>query len=310
MAIRPIFVLGLQRSGTTWIGNLLEAHSRVAAVAASRHQGIHESLFFSHFARAWDWSDPDQRQAAVSAFLSSDYGTLMQLHDGEKERVRAAGGAAETFAAAMNLFAWSQGAEAWVEKSPHHTRHAEQIAGDLPQARFVAIHRKTVSLLASRLHAYGRTPPRGLRRARAVVRAAVSNAYHKRLMDRLARRHPGRVVQLDYDTFKAGGEVAIATLLHRLDLPAAPGLTPRFRPNSSFAAGERQPLTAADRILAGLAALAVATVPTAVLSAMRAVARPARITFPAWVWRDDAQRPGSIAIADRRAKAPQDLRAA
>ena len=40
---RAVFVLGLQRSGTTWVANMLHGSGSVAAVAAEDHRGVHES---------------------------------------------------------------------------------------------------------------------------------------------------------------------------------------------------------------------------------------------------------------------------
>ena len=53
----------------TVLGQPLTARA-VAGVTAPQHHGIHESLFFSHFARAWDWSAPADRTRAVDAFLA------------------------------------------------------------------------------------------------------------------------------------------------------------------------------------------------------------------------------------------------
>jgi hypothetical protein len=299
MRAKPIFVLGLQRSGTTWIGNLLAAHPEVAALTDARHHGIHESLFFSHFARAWNWRDPAQRARAINAFLASDYGRLLALSPAEAMAVRQAETAAAAFALAMDLVAAREGRAVWVEKSPHHTRCAEQIARALPGAVFVAIHRDTVSLLHSRLGAYGRRPPRGAARAWAILRAAASNVWHRRLVDRLARRHPGRVVRLDFEGFRAGGDTARGQLLAALGLGPAPGLTPAFAPNSSFRseADRGRALSRADRVLARVAGALVACLPDALLLAARALTGERRVTFPAWVWADPADRPDEIRIA-------------
>ena len=73
----PLFVLGAQRSGTTWTANLLAAHPQVAAVQSDDHFGIHESIFFSHFARAFgDLDDDANFDRFVAQFVTSDYYVL------------------------------------------------------------------------------------------------------------------------------------------------------------------------------------------------------------------------------------------
>ena len=47
---QPLFILGKQRSGTTWLANQLSQHSQIAAVRSDHHNGVHESAFFSHVA--------------------------------------------------------------------------------------------------------------------------------------------------------------------------------------------------------------------------------------------------------------------
>ncbi|MCE8519283.1 sulfotransferase [Ruegeria pomeroyi] len=284
-APRPIFVLGLQRSGTTLIGNLLAAHPDVAGVTDPRHRGIHESVFFSHFARAWDWTDARARAQAVAAFLDSDYGRLLDLTDEDRHRLERVGDPEVFFRQAMTAHARQQGALAWVEKSPHHVHEAARIAAAYPDARFVAIHRDSAGLVRSRLWAYGREPRTGLARLPAVLRGALSNAYHRRVLRRFARQFPERVSVLDYRGFVSGGDASVAAMVDALGLPPAPGLAPEYAPNSSFAApGVAGELTRADHAAIAVAETLSALVPLWLLDRLRTGVSGRRPEFPRWVW--------------------------
>lgn len=284
----PIFILGIQRSGTTFAGNLLAAHPDIAAVTAERHQGVHESVFFSHFARVHgDWSAPEARAKALAGFLASDYFRLTGL-DPALPGIVAGADPAAFFRAVMERFAFAQGARAWIEKSPHHTLLADRIAAALPEARFLCVTRNTADLLGSRLWSYGRVPPAYPRRALTIATACASNDFHARFLGVFARRvGPQRAFSVDYAALKADPDAALAPLLSACGLPGLAGRRPAFRPNSSFSAAlpRSRALTRTDRLIAEASALAAQAVPMwllARLQARRAARRPAE--FPSWVW--------------------------
>src|SRR5215510_14892870 len=67
----PVFVLGLERSGTTWVANMLGGHSQGVCVEAPGH-GSHSSLFFSYFARVYgDLEDDDNFRRFATDFAAS-----------------------------------------------------------------------------------------------------------------------------------------------------------------------------------------------------------------------------------------------
>lgn len=286
--VRPVFVLGLQRSGTTWVANLLAAHPDVAAVAAPDHQGVHESVFFSHFATAFGpWEDATIRCRFFDAFLDSDYFLLTGL-SAERARATAAVSYAAFFREIMDAFASARGARVWIEKSPHHTLIAESIAADYPDALFVCVERDTLSLLRSRLWAYGRRPQAYPRRALTICAACASNVFHRRAMRRFRSLGLAESVRIRFADLKRDPQTAIAPVLVALGLEAASALSPLYKANSSFsdAPSRLRALTWTDRVLATMAAALVAVAPQALLEALqRARASRRRRGFPAWVWR-------------------------
>lgn len=286
----PIFVLGLQRSGTTWAGNLLAAHPQVAAVTAERHRGIHESVFFSHFAQIYgSWDDPDARRRALAAFARSDYAAIAGL---SAARIAALGDAkrrpAAFFRAVMETLAHDQGAEAWVEKSPHHTLLAEHIAAMYPDAKFLCITRGSEEMTRSRLWAYGRHPPRYPKRAAVILRACASNAFHRRHLVRFARvLGPDRVRIVEFEQLKAEGGKALAGFLEICGLCKVPVLVSSHAANSSFTdpGARRYALGPADIALVGLAEFCVHALPQDMLRYLQLrIARRRAVRFPPWVW--------------------------
>jgi len=123
MKPKRVFILGLQRSGTTWLANMLAALPQVAAVAHESHRGVHESVFFSHFAKGFEpWDDPEQRLRFAASFAASDYYLLTEMEQEFLEDLeRSCSSYGEVFIALMDYLAIAEGADAWIEKSPHHT---------------------------------------------------------------------------------------------------------------------------------------------------------------------------------------------
>src|SRR5919108_3944767 len=76
----PVFVLGLERSGTTWLANILASHPQAVAVQSEDHFGVHESIFFSHFAPAYgDLNEEHNFRRFATDFTASDYYLLSGL---------------------------------------------------------------------------------------------------------------------------------------------------------------------------------------------------------------------------------------
>jgi len=287
----PIFVLGLQRSGTTWIANLLAGSPAVAAVTATEHHGVHESVFFSHFATAFGpFEDADARHAFEVAFAASDYYRLsglsrMVLSDAVAQAQDYAG----VFSAVMDALAAREACSHWLEKSPHHTLLAEDLAARFPEARFVCVTRSSETLIASRLSAFGRNPPRGVRRAADIVRGCLANALYVRSLQRFANACD-RALLIRYDEFAAHEDEGRRSLCRFLDLGVAPEtLRSAFEANTSHRERSTRRLSMTDRLLVRIADAGGRLLPLSWLVSVERDRRRRRgANWPDWVW---TQRP-------------------
>jgi Sulfotransferase family len=284
---RPVFVLGLQRSGTTWIANLLCEHPKIAGVQAAEHRGIHESIFFSHFARAYgDLRDDDAFGRFARHLTSSDYYLLTELPEDWLERQRPTS-YADAFRLLMNEVARRKRATCWIEKSPHHTLLCDALAQQFPDARFVCVTRSDVGLARSRLWAYGRTPQRYPGRLFTLARATAANALYSRVLRQFVRRCP-RAILVTYEALTEDLEREMrrtATFLgqafdRRL-------LRSRYGANSSFGSerARAQALGRVDRAVIRLLSAVAGITPLAWLGALeRRRGRASELEWPAWCW--------------------------
>jgi len=285
-SIVPVFVLGMQRSGTTFAANLLEADPRIAAVAAQAHRGVHESVYFSHFARAFGpWENDQSRREFMTAFVSCDYFHLTGLSTDWLKALDVDSYAA-LFRKVMDAFAKQQGAGAWLEKSPHHTLLAEELYLLYPDAIFVCVTRDPVDLLRSRLWAYGRKPRPYPGRLKDIVRSCASSVYHTRYLKRFATRHE-TAFTVTFGSMRQDPVAALKPLFDKLGQTAPEVLKPRFAANSSFGskAQKEQGLTWYDRLLANTLTACLKVLPLPVLGRFQSRQASGRnLIFPDWVW--------------------------
>ncbi len=184
----PVFVLGLQRSGTTWLANVLANHPNAVAVQAEDHFGIHESIFFSHFARAYGDLDDDLNFRRFAAeFTTSDYYMLTGLPPDWLLSDRP-GSYPEAFRNVMDEMARRRGGvQLWIEKSPTHTLLAEELAAAFPDARFVGIERRPEPVIASQLRLDGDEPLRYPRRLLRLLSMCLTYSLNQRWLARFCR---------------------------------------------------------------------------------------------------------------------------
>lgn len=281
-----IFVLGIQRSGTTLAANLLAAHPQIAGVTAARHHGIHESIFFSHFAQIFgDWSDPQIRQKAILAFVESDYVKISKIKpcDILKYNQTSPG---RFFADFMDEFANSRNCYAWVEKSPHHTNMGPWIAEMLPEATFLLVFRNTADLALSRIYAYGRIPGSAVKRLVDVVRATVSNSYHQKCMRKFQKHHP-KAFAVSFKELTTDPDVALAPLLDSLSLAPLAGTRPEFGKNSSFS-NAKPTLNLIERAVLICVNASLHLLPFFLVDKIRKYKQArVQLAFPSWVWPQD-----------------------
>jgi len=146
---KPIFILGVQRSGTTWVANILCLHSKIAGIQADRHEGIHESVFFSNVKdRFGDLNNDNDFIEFIETFSNSDYFILSQLDKNYFYENRPHS-YDDFFKMMMDKYAEKQNAEFWLEKTPVHTIYYKELLKIFPDAKFIVIKRNLMDSIKS-----------------------------------------------------------------------------------------------------------------------------------------------------------------
>ena len=232
---QPLFVLGKQRSGTTWLSTQLSQHSQVACARDDHHGGIHESAYFSHIAgRYGDLSEKTNyvefvEVVAVSDFmriLGVDKDFLYSLWPTTYEGV---------FGAVMTRLAQQQKAHYWLDKTPENTLLAEKLAGLYPDAKFIAILRHPHDVMRSTI---GRYSDRAMRRRRYLLARGTLNLVHHNQEIRHFARRSERVHVVRFEDMKRDTERVFRDVCRFLELEFEPAvLEEAYRPNTTFIEG-------------------------------------------------------------------------
>lgn len=202
---RLAFLVGLPRSGTTWLQRLLGAHPAIGTAQ--------ESHLFNHFLgtqiRAWDH---------LVAFEDGRGGIGPPAYRTEAEFLAAlAREVRETLSKAEEY-----GRNAlFLEKTPDHVRHLLDIQRVLPEARIVLVSRRPADVIESMLSAgagWGRAwAPGSIWRAIRLYRH-----FGRKAAEDLARADRSRLLVVRYEALKADPAAALVPILRFLDLDASP----------------------------------------------------------------------------------------
>ena len=290
----PLFVLGLQRSGTTWLANMLGAHSQVACVEADDHYGIHESIFFSHFARTYgDLEDDENFRRFAIDFTASDYYLLTGIEEAWFWQRRPRSYAA-AFRGLMEEMARRQGARFWLEKSPDHTLLCRQLARDFPDARFVCVVRQTMSRVRSLVSGRKWKPTSLPRRISFLFMACAANDLYSRMLERFSSES-SRGILVRYEDLMGDADGNLRRIAEFVGMPFEPAmLKPRFAPNSSFRSSQERDgaLSAIDRVLIRAFTAFFRIIPLPLLRAINSWRHKGKLPkWPAWVWKRRIHRP-------------------
>ena len=263
----PIFVLGKQRSGTTWLANQLCEHPQIAGVQHEKHHGIHESVFFANFhGRYGDLADKRNYMEFVEVISTADY---FVLAGATREYLYSLWPATyeEVFRKVMDRFAEQQGCTHWLEKSPTHTLLAPWLANLFPDAMFVSIIREPQSTVSSSLGMAAWVNPRvvddrRLRRSH-IIRTVAKWRYYNKVILRLAHQTERNLV-VDYGDFRSDTEGTLRRVCDFLGLDVCPEIMNQtYAPNRSAGAGadEARILSKGEKALVCLTAGASRLVP-------------------------------------------------
>ena len=288
--LRPVFVGGCPRSGTTLLRTMLNSHPDLAVPHETR-------ILIDGYRRRAEWGDlaySENRRRVARWVVERKVSRYWQLTDDADELVERMVAAAPTIgsvlSAGFRLYAERRGKPRWGEKRPSVVLHLDAVFAMFPDAQYVNVVRDPRAVVASirkvgRQHGWGAHGlPGGTDTWERSVRAA----------DRWRRRLPAdRFLELRYEDLVADPAATLGRIVRFLDLDPS-GLEPMLHHHET-----------ADIHSRTLHALVSQPVTTERLRAWEQALRPREIAFVESALGDRMRRYGyepvakGLAVPDR-----------
>ena len=171
-SIRPIFVVGMNGSGTGALARSLSQHPALYAFPG-------ETRIFPHYLSAaagfGDLNVDENFRRLLNDLrhnpaITNRHGQLpVPEPENWRDRERSLQSAMDTV---FQYFATRRGKKRWVEKTPMNARHIEALAGAFPEARFIHIIRDGRDAALSFQRRFGYTPAMTIYRWKRTIRDA------------------------------------------------------------------------------------------------------------------------------------------
>lgn len=230
---RPIFVVGIQRSGTTWLANELTYITNAVGVTSGEF-GTRESHYFNYYAnRFGDITQPDNFALFASLLLNSDFFTLVGLDKKFLESLYSKD-YTTIFYHIMTRYAEEHQAAYWVEKTPNHTTQMDHINRAYTNALFIATRRNLVDVFTSVI-VQERLWDNTLRRLLRMITHTLRHAYYDKCISRFDRDH-NNIVIVDFEEMKADINKVIMSIIDALELDGSyePSEGIKYKKNTSY----------------------------------------------------------------------------
>jgi hypothetical protein len=228
---KPIFIVGNQRSGTTWLANKLCQHSKITGVQEEPF-GIRESQYFNVIEGYFgNLKNDNNFSQFIESFGSSDYFRLTGI-DKEFFYKHRPKNYVQVFRLLMDSFATKESAEFWLEKSPGHSLFLNKISNYFKDAKFVGIKRNTVDIIKSAVRR--RFVRNNLIKKLLIVRRVLQHYKYDKFIKKF-NATSNNIMMISYEELRERTQEILINVLEFLGLEFEPSLLDeKYQPYTSF----------------------------------------------------------------------------
>lgn len=256
----PIIVIGMNRSGTKWLSNLICSHQDVIGVQSRRHFGILETNMFGPMQEKFNLSSPDDYVGFLEMWANTEFfrrtGIDKQVFYELNPRPR---NFYEIFERLMNEFAEKNGKSYWLQKTAPSL--AIGVLEYFQSAKIILIRRNLLDTLRSTwaLHKD--------QSSRKIIRTTFTYVHQRKTLRSIANKY--NVAELDFTELKSSTTEEMSRIFLEIGLdPNNASLEQLYKKNTSFDNdSERHTIMSTfDRIVVGIAAAMFWAVPITIMS--------------------------------------------
>lgn len=231
--IKSVLVIGLNRSGTKWLSNLIASHPDVYAVQHPAHFGILESNVFNDFFKMFPKLDSVENRIAFQAlWKETDFVKIMDIDlpllmkDHEPECIFSA------LRLMMNAAAKKRGCKLWLQKCSPVQMAAHR--NHFTASQNVYIHRRFDDVLVSAIE-----NSKSAGRKTGGFRLVLNFCLQSRMLRNISRHSDA--IHVSYEKLKDNPPATIAKVYKSLGLKPVPYTSDLgFKPNTSFSDSKRR----------------------------------------------------------------------
>ena len=249
-----ILVIGLNRSGTKWLSNLIAEHREVYAVQHADHFGILESNVFNDFARMFPNLESVESQIAfASMWKESDFVQITGVDLVDILMTHRLRNVFEAFKLLMSAATAQNNAKCWLQKcSP--VQFAE-VGKQFVESKKILIERNFNDVLVSAIE-----NSKLSRGKSSELRLALNYCLQNQVLGNIRRSHD--VFCVSYENLKADPRQTFANVMEFLGLDPTMRQECQFIPNTSFSEEKSRPsLKYSTWIFSKILRIAVVTMP-------------------------------------------------
>ncbi|MFX0200488.1 MAG: sulfotransferase [Candidatus Hodarchaeota archaeon] len=233
--IKPIIVIGMNRSGTKWLSNILCNHPDVVGVQSEKACGIHESIILNGtMEKKFDITYPEDYVAAIELLALSRF---FDIARGSKEYFYRLNPRPtclyDVFKILMENFALCEGKKFWLQKT--EPRSATKVMDYFKEGYFIVIRRNIVDTLKSTMKMASNVYNR-----QSLARAIYFYVLRDKILDKICNRKRN-VMCVRYEELVRDPEAVVSGICKFIGINFNPSmLEVRFRKNTSFgSSGEK-----------------------------------------------------------------------
>lgn len=241
--IKPIFVLGSARNGTTWLCNMLCRHPQVSGAQHKAHWGIHESFIYENIKYWGDISNDEKFIKFIETYSSADYFNLV---NGKKDYFynNRPDNFLEFFFELMDQYSKENNSLYWVTKLDNLyyyrpkdlKKFFEEVNKRYSSYKIIGIKRNFQPVLKSYINMEGKDyQKRGslFIREMAIILEAARWATHYNNIEKITKKNNG--LMISFSDFKNNHKKSIRQIINFLELEFDNNLLKtKYKPNSSF----------------------------------------------------------------------------
>jgi hypothetical protein len=263
--ITPIILIGMNRSGTKWVSNILCSHEEVIGAQSERSTGILETNMFGAMQDRFDLSDPDEYVGFLELWAKTELfrrtGVAKEVFYRLSPRPRSF---LKLFDLLMSEFARKNGKAYWLQKTS--PLRALAVLEYFKNARVIIVRRNLIDTLKS---TWGLQMRHGSRR---ILRSIYAYVRQHKIMDQIAKNHT--VVEVHYEVLKMQTAGEVARICRELGLdPDRISTRSGYAKNTSFnSESQRESIMSGEgRIFVRCAAALINLIPLGVMSTSAAL---------------------------------------